>query len=335
MKKKISFILAFLLVLNCSNQQSIIPFERVRVLMDTFVQISIYDQDRSQSELEEIVESAFQEISAIEKLTNVYDDSSYLSSINREAGSRAFELQPALRDLLDQSRRLYDLSNGAFDVTIQSVKQLWSFSQEDPRIPGDSLLQAQLRWVGMQHLLLQDGRLKFDSPQVKIDLGGIAKGYAVDRAMQVLKDHGITDAMVNAGGDLQTIASELTRGKRRVWIKHPRQPDRLIGYFPMDRGCVATSGDYERFFEYDCVRYHHILDPKTGYPARGCVSVTIKAPTTALADGLATAVFVLGPEDGMALIAKLPDVEGVIIFEQAGKLKWLVSDGLRKHFKSI
>lgn len=334
MTKKISLILSFLLVLNCSKQQTFVPFERVRVLMDTFVQISIFDRNRSETELEHIVDLAFQEIAAIERLTNVYDDSSVVSLINREAGFRAIDVDSSLQTLLEQSRQIYELSNGAFDITIQSVKQLWNFSQENPRIPGDSLLQSHLRWVGMNHLLFQNNRLQFDSPEVKIDLGGIAKGYAVDRAIQVLKQHGITDAMVNAGGDLQTIASDLTKGKRRVWIKHPREADRLIGYFPMDQGCVATSGDYERFFEYDCVRYHHILDPKTGYPARGCVSVTIKAPTTTLADGLATAVFVLGPEEGMALIERLPEVEGVIIHEQDGKLKSLISTGLNHQFKS-
>ncbi len=333
MTKKISFILSVLIVLNCSNQPAVTPFERVKVLMDTFVQIAIYDQNRSPSELEQIVAAAFEQIAAIERLTNVYDDSSVVSRINREAGYQAVTLDSLLRQLLDQSRDIYELSNGAFDITIETVKQFWNFSPENPRIPGDSLLQAHLRWVGMNHIRRQGDVVQFDSPEVKIDLGGIAKGFAVDRAMEVLKSHGITDAMVNAGGDLQTIASDLTRGKRRVWIKHPRQSDRLIGYFPMDQGCVATSGDYERFFLYDSVRYHHILNPNTGYPARGCVSVTIKAPTTTMADALATAVFVLGPEDGMALIERLPEVEGVILFEQASTLQWLASSGLRKQFK--
>lgn len=202
-------------------------------------------------------------------------------------------------------------------------------------MPGPTLLQHQLQWVGTDHLKIDGHRIQFDSPKVKIDFGAIAKGYAVDAAIEVLVKNGISDAMVNAGGNLRTLGSNLTKGQRRVWIKHPREKNLYFGSFPMDEGAVATSGDYERFFIADSIRYHHILDPKTGYPARGCVSVTIKAPTAMEADALSTAIFVLGPDKGMALINRLPNTEGIIIFERDGKLTWIASAGIKKIFKAI
>lgn len=334
MAKKFSLILVLLFLINCSDKKSLQPFERTKVLMDTFIQISIYDQNRSQQELNLIVDQAFQRIELIERITNTYDDSSFISRINHEAANRAIALDSVMSDLIQESDRINKLSDGAFDITTGGIKQLWDFAEDHPRIPGDSLLRQQLRWVSADHLKLEDNKIQFDSPAVNIDLGGIAKGYAVDQAIEVLKKHGITDAMVNAGGNLRAICSDLTRGERRVWIKHPRRSDSLFGYFRMDDGCVATSGDYERYFIFDSVRYHHIFDPKTGYPARGCVSVTIQAATAMAADGLSTAVFVLGLEKGIDLIERLPDVEGVIIFEQDGKLKWKASTGLRKKFKT-
>lgn len=332
MIKKLALIFTLFLLVNCSSQEQIQPFERTKVMMDTFVQISIYDQNRSPEELNQIVDLAFKRIAEIEQITNNYDDSSFISIINREAANRTIVLDSIMHDLILESDRINKLSAGAFDITIETVKQLWNFSDDNPRIPGDSLLHQQLQWVGAEHIKLEDNKLRFDSPEIKIDLGAVAKGYALDQAVQVLLENRITDAMVNGGGDLRTICSNLTKGKRRVWIKHPRNPEVLYGYFRMDQGSVATSGDYERYFIYDSVRYHHILDPKTGYPARGCLSVTIQAANATDADGLATAVFVLGPEQGLELIERLPEVEGIIIFEEGGKLNWKASTGLRKKF---
>lgn len=333
MIKRIGSISIIFLLLNCSQRENIQPFEWTRVMMDTFIQISIYDQNRTIEELEQIVYAAFKRIEEVECITNNYDDSSFISLINREAGFKPITLEDVMHDLIVASDSINKLSEGAFDITIESVKQLWNFYQENPRIPGDSILQQQLRWVGVNHIKIQDNKLRFDSPEVKIDLGAIAKGYAIDQTIQVLKENGVTDAMVNGGGDLRTLCSDLTKGKRRVWIKHPRKPEVLYGYFRMDEGSVATSGDYERYFVFDSIRYHHILNPKTGYPARECVSVTVQAPTATEADGLATAVFVLGPERGLKLINRLPNVEAIIIFERDGQLEWKASSRLKKKFK--
>ncbi len=329
---KLFFIAA---LLQCSRFDRIQPVEQTAVMMDTVVQIAIYDNQRSVAEVEKIIESAFARIKQIERITNDYDDSSSISRVNRVAGWQPVAIDSELVTLITTSERIARLSSGAFDITIGSVKRLWQFTSEHPSLPEVVAINQALRGVGMQHLRLMGDQLRLAGPGVVLDLGAIAKGYAVDEAIRVLQRHGISDAMVNAGGNLRTLSSELTRGLRRVWIKHPRETHRFFGFFPMDAGCVATSGDYERYFVLDSVRYHHILDPKTGYPARGCVSVTIVAPSAMEADALSTAIFVMGPERGLTLIQELPGVEGVIIYEQQGKLKWLVSEGLKDKFRTI
>ncbi|MDZ7264345.1 MAG: FAD:protein FMN transferase [candidate division KSB1 bacterium] len=309
--------------------------EQTAFMMDTVVQIAIYDNDRPVPELEKIIQAAFARIKQIERITNDYDDSSSISLVNRVASVHPVTVDSELVTLIAVSERITQLSAGAFDITIGSVKRLWPFNAEHPSLPAPAAIRQALRAVGMRQIQLTGKAIKLANPDIRLDLGAIAKGYAVDEAIRVLQRHGISDAMVNAGGNLRTLSSDLTRGLRRVWIKHPRETHRFFGFFPMDAGCVATSGDYERYFVIDSVRYHHILDPTTGYPARGCVSVTVLAPSAMEADALSTALFVLGPQKGMALIEELPDIEGVIIFEHEGKLEWLVSAGLKEKFRTI
>jgi len=332
MVKRGGLLLCFLLLVQCTPANDIVPFERTKILMDTFFQVSIYDQDKSSDELERVMQLIFDRIEYVDRIANIYNDSSLITKINREAAYTEVEIDTVLRQLIQTSADISIISGGAFDITIQSVERLWNFTPEHYCIPGDSLLAEHLRWVNSRNVVLRDNRVALTSPFVKIDLGGIAKGYAVDAAIDVLRRNGVTDALVNAGGNLRAVCSDLTRGKRRVWIKHPRTPGELFGYFPMDAGCVSTSGDYERYFIADAVRYHHILDPKTGYPASKCISATVQAESAMMADALSTAVFVLGPTEGMQLIEKLPLAEGVILFEEQGEIRWIVSSGLRKKF---
>lgn len=147
---------------------------------------------------------------------------------------------------------------------------------------------------------------------IRIGLGGIAKGYGVDRAMAVLMEHGVAHAMVNAGGDLKALGRKQS-DLWRIAIKHPRDRERVMALLPVSNTCVMTSGDYERFFQYGGRTYHHIIDPRTGYPSQGCMSATVTAPDAAFADSIATAMCVLGPEQGLELIEKLPRVEALLV----------------------
>ena len=333
MKRVPLFVLFVSIYLSCTPSQKLTPVEQTKILMDTFVQITIFDQNRQVEELEKIIESAFQRIKEIDRITNQYNDSSLVSIVNRNACSESVELDSVLQEIILSANKISKQSAGAFDITIGSVKRLWNFSSDNPRVPDATEINNQLEHVDYRLVKLENHKIKFNTPKIKIDLGAIAKGFAIDEAIRVLQQNDIKDAMVNAGGDLRAICSNLTQGKRKVWIKHPRIENKLLGYFQMDNGSVATSGDYERFFIQDSTRYFHILDPKTGYPARGCVSVTIQTNNAMIADALATAVFVLGIKKGMDLINRLPDVEGIILFKKEEKLGWKTSAGLKEKIK--
>lgn len=215
--------------------------------------------------------------------------------------------------VLGEAARLCELSDGGFDASYRGVAKAWNFRADQPRPPHPEAVEAALKNVGCEQLEVdrQNGLARVRKG-ASIGLGGLVKGYAVDRAALILRHHGFHNFVVNAGGDLAAAG----RFQGRLWqvaIKHPRRTDRPLAMLPVSGYAVATSGDYERFFEHAGTRYHHILDPRTGYPANGAQSVTVLAKTTAEADALATGVFVLGPERGLALIDRLDGVEALIV----------------------
>lgn len=205
------------------------------------------------------------------------------------------------RWLLDVGLEVQLASSGAFDPRLRPLISAWGFDGGTPRVPESTVIADLL--VRLQEPGLPAG---VDDPE--LDFGAWAKGYAVDRALAVLRDRHQPAGLVNAGGEVRGYGREWTVG-----VQHPRMPGALLVELRPGNLAVATSGDYEQFFEQDGRRYHHLLDPRTGYPARGCQSVTVLAPTCARADALATAVFVLGPDAGMDLVESLPNVECLII----------------------
>ena len=300
-------------------------------MMGTYVSIFVYDGDKSKTQIQPAVEKAFERMRQIEVETSSQIHGSELARVNRLAGVQRVKISPDLFRVLKRALEIGKLSQGAFDVTIGAEISLWNFDPNNPTIPTIAEIQALLPLVNFRLISLNDSLANLPQLGMKIDLGGIAKGFAVDEAIAVLQQYGITDAMIDAGGDIRTIASAWTTGKRRVWIRHPRKSDAFFGYFPLDSGSVATSGDYQQYVIRNGVRFHHILNPRTGLPARGCVSITILADNTMDADALATAVFVLGPRRGLDLIEKLDAVEGVVIFlKQEGQLGHFVSSGLKQ-----
>jgi thiamine biosynthesis lipoprotein len=204
------------------------------------------------------------------------------------------------------------LSDGAFDISFASVGKLWNFRAGV--IPDPAAVKAQLPFVDYRQIRVDQEHSTVFLParEMEIGLGGIGKGYAMDRAMAVLNAHGVRNAMVMAGGDT------LIRGTNgddfwRVGLRDPDKADGILAVLPLDDQAISTSGDYERFFVKDGVRYHHILDTTTGYPATQSRSVTILAPDAVTSDALSTTVFVLGPERGLALVEQLDDVEAIVI----------------------
>lgn len=260
------------------------------------------------------------EMHRIDALMSPFKPTSELSKINRLASTHPVHISKELYDLLVKSTEFSKLTEGAFDISFSSVGYLYDYRKSVK--PTEKQIEELKKNINYQSIKLNEDNqtVEFLQPLVKIDLGGIAKGYAVDQCIQILKDSGIVNAYVSAGGDSRII------GKKddRLWyigIKHPRDKRKLLVNLPLEEVSISTSGDYERFFVKNGVRYHHIIDPKTGDSARELQSVTILAPSSTTADALSTSVFVLGLDKGLKLINGLSDISAILVDSQ-GRLHY-------------
>lgn len=298
-----------------------------RIMMGTIVSIKVLSMD--EGEAGRAIDAAFDEIARVEALTTRYSPESEISRIN--AGADGASAIPVSRELMRIVRRAIEisaLSGGAFDATVAPIVDLWGFG-EGGAVPSREAIDAALPLVDYRRVVVDTAAGSVLIPSgAAIDLDAIAKGYAVDRAVAVLREHGAASAIVDAGGDVGLLGEPPRADGWRVGLKHPRG-EGLLGVLSLDGGGVATSGDYQRYVMVEDRRYHHVLDPATGYPARGVVSVTVTARTAMDADALATAVFVMGPEHGMRLVEELPAVEAVIITGDDGIGEIMASSGLR------
>ena len=272
--------------------------------------------------------AAFDEVSRIEKIMSEWDKTSEVSRINAAAGVSPMEVSAELMHVLQTARRISELSDGAFDVTWAALDGLWRFDQKDPKVPSDPEIAASIALVGYKKLKLMDSppSAMLEQQGMAIGLGGIAKGYAVDRAAAILREKGFEDFIVYAGGDLYVSGEKAPGLPWTVGIQHPRVRGALIAAFPALGGAVVTSGDYERYIEVDGTRYHHIIDLRNGKPARRSMAVTVMAKDAVMADAISTAIFVLGPVKGIELAEKVEGVEAVVIDPKG---KPYLSEGLQ------
>jgi len=307
-------------------------YSKVEFLMDTVVEIKVCH--RNKTEAEEAIDAALEEIRRVEQRMSCFLPASEVSRINKEARLERTKssalpgdwipVSDELFSLLGEAVRLSDLTKGCFDITIYPLCRIWKFEDDNVTVPNRKKIEKAKELVNYKNMIIENGKIKFAKIGMGVDLGGIAKGYGVDTAVKVLKEKNIKSAMVNAGGDIYVLGRK--QGKPwRIGIRHPRKGKEILGVVDVEDKAILTSGDYERFFFFQGKRYHHILNPKTGYPADECQSVTIVAKRATFADGLATGVFVLGPKEGMNLIESLDEVEGVIVGKE-GQVS--VSSGL-------
>jgi thiamine biosynthesis lipoprotein len=267
--------------------------------------------------LHALYDQATAEIRRLEKLMTTWDPASEVSQVNAAAGQHPVAVSPETFEVIREALHASELSEGCFDITFETMHGLWKFDQDlDPHPPTAAEVKAKVKYVGYRHVKLDAAAstVFLDEPHVRIGLGGIAKGYAVDKAAKVLLDAGVTSFFVQAGGDLYTHGVKPDGSPWQAGIRDPRGPDG--DYFAMmavSDHAFSTAGDYERSYIVDGKRYHHIIDPRTGYPATASRSVTIWAPTALLADEIDDAVFILGPEKGLKLVESLDGVGAVIV----------------------
>ena len=264
--------------------------------------------------------AAAAEIRRIEAVMTTWRPDSELSKVNDAAGVAPVAVGKETYDVISTSVHTSEISEGTFDITFESLHGLWKFDQDlDPHPPTDAQIKAKLPLLNYHHIHLDEGKRSvfLDTKGVRISLGGIAKGYAVDRAAQVLEGMGLQAFFVQAGGDLFTKGRKPDGNEWQAGVRDPRGPEgSFFAMLSVSDHAFSTAGDYERSYFANGKRYHHIIDPRTGYPATASRSVTVWAPTALQADALDDAVFILGPEKGLALVESQEGVGAVIVDAQ-------------------
>ena len=297
-------------------------FAREEAIMGTAIRVELWSEDRADGEA--AINAVMTEMHRIDHAMSPHKPESELSRINRHAAAGPVKLSEEMARLVSRALDFSKLSGGAFDITYAGVGQLYDYREKVK--PSDAEIAQAVAAVGYQNLVLDTAArtLRFAREGVRIDLGGFAKGHAVDNAAAILARRGIKNAIVSAGGDSRVVGDH--RG--RPWtiaIRDPRRAGEVVAVLPLEDTAISTSGDYERFFEHDGVRCHHVLDPKTGKSPSSVHSVTILAADGLTTEGLSKSVFVLGVEKGMRLIESQEGVDAVVI-DAAGQLHY--SSGL-------
>jgi thiamine biosynthesis lipoprotein len=320
---KVFFLFLILLAFpNFSDAASLFKYHQA--LMGTVVEVTLISE--SEEEAKKAVLQAFQEIKRIEGLMSQWIESSDISQINRSAGKGWRKVSSETMEVIKTAKKISGLSEGGFDVTVGPLVELWRRAREKGIPPSNEDVKRTLKLVNFKELLVDPERgVYLRKERMSVDLGGIAKGYAVDKAFELLRNLGYKSLIVNAGGDLRAGGSKFDQ-PWTIGIQNPRESQKIMAKVSISDEAIATSGDYEKFFMHQGSRYHHILNPKDGFPTVGCQSVTIVGKDGMTTDGLATAVFVLGPEKGYALCQKLEGVECMIVDKEG---KRFLSPGLK------
>lgn len=280
--------------------------------MGTVARITLYGESK---DLPEAFAAGFSEMQEIDLLMSNYRPDSEITRLNLSSGGGSMVLDPRVFDCLARARRYAEMSHGAFDPTVEPLVRAYGWYDHRPSVPTDEELRNLLPRVGYECLRLDERKrgAALEVPGAGVDVGGIAKGYAVDLAVRAIKRAGVDKGLVEISGNTRFFGSGAKAW--RVGIEHPRREGELIGTIAIGDLAVSTSGDYRRSFTVNGRRYHHILDPHSGMPAKGVASVTVVARTATEADALSTAVFVLGPVEGFTLLRKVPGAEALLVSE--------------------
>jgi len=280
--------------------------------MGTIVEATVVADETKAKQVTGLV---FDEMKRIENLTSFYNPSE-LTRINEGAGKGPQKADPELLRLVGEALPISERTDGAFDPTVGPLSRLWQFSGPgESRLPSQEEIDNALTKVGWKRVTidLDNETISLPEPGMALDLGGIAKGYTLNRVAEIIKQSGIRSALVNIGGDILALGEKAPGKPWLVGVEDPRNPKGIIAVAPLKDRLIVTSGDYQRFFIKEEKRYHHILDPKTGYPADKLQSVTIVGPIGSVLQPAGTASFVLGVEKGISFIESLPDAKGFMI----------------------
>jgi FAD:protein FMN transferase len=307
------FFIALAFATQAQAEDTLVAYKDDWVVMATSLDITLYrpaaDAARAQADLD----AAAAEAMRLDNALSLYQADSELVTLNSRDVGYPVAISETLSDVLSAAARFSALSDGAFDVSIQPLVDVWGFYHvKRAQVPTPNLMEQARERVGPNRWqVARDARTATLTRGTRLDLGGVAKGYAVDRVIALLRARDVPAAFVNLGGNIAVLGQAPGGRAWRVGIEHPREP-KLMGHIELWRGAVATSGDYDRYFMMNGKRYNHIIDPRTGQPVQGIYAFTVIAPTATAADALSTAAFVLGPKGGLALLNSCADTGGVV-----------------------
>lgn len=301
------------LVLRMTGKSDRRLYKETRSSLHTLVTITVVSN--SEDLARKACDAAYQELDRLGRLLNFYAEDSEISAVNRNAGSKPVRISPETLELIETAVYVGEQTEGGFDVTVGPVVKLWDFKKKV--LPAKADIASRLPSVGYKNIVIDKaaGTVYLQKSGVQIDLGGILKGFAADKAAQILMDHGIEDGIVAVAGDIRLFGRQPDGQPWNIGIQHPRpkgDEEELLATVKLGSQGISTSGDYQRYFLQDGIRYHHLLNPLTGYPESSCRSVTVIAPKAVLTDAFATGLFIMGPKKGLEVLERL-GMDGVIV----------------------
>ena len=320
----------FILLGNSCDRNKLQAFREARVSLYTIVTITVYSE--SEQKAKAAIDATYTELDRLGRLLNFYSEDSEVSMINRFSGIKPVKVSTDTLDVIDRALYISRSTDGAFDITIGPIVKLWDF--EKKILPGEKAIKEKLYLVNYRNVVVDtvNSTVFLRKKGMQIDLGGIEKGYAAERAVEVLKKNGITAGIIAVGGEVKPFGTKPDSGIWRVGIKNPHQKDKndeIIAIVKLADEAISTSGGYEKFFIKDGKLYHHILDPSTGYPVYECQSVSVIAKNAP--DGFPTGIFVLGPQKGLKILKKL-GLDGIII-DKSGEI--LTTEGIKDKLEIV
>lgn len=314
-----SFLTAYCFLMVFATTLAQGTFKRTLKLMGSRFDITVVAD--SQSQADSFIDDAVTEITRIERLISSWDLDSQTSLINKNAGIKPVIVDLELFNLIKRAIGISKLTQGAFDISYASMDRIWKFDGSMTQMPDETDIKNSVSKVGYENIILDDKDhsvfLKLEG--MKIGFGGIGKGYAADKAKALLINNRVPAGIINASGDMNTWGYQTNGEPWKVAITNPLNKDHVFAMLSVDNRAIVTSGNYEKFVKFNNVRYAHIIDPRTGYPSTGVISVSVLAPKAELADALATSIFVMGKDVGLNFINQLDTIDCIII-DESGKI---------------
>lgn len=306
-----------------------------RFLMGTDVQMKVsIDEKDDESKAKSAISKAFEEMERVESVFSAYKPDSEISKINRLRGNEKLQISREAFGLIKKSIEYSKITDGAFDITIKPLTDLWQAAKKNNRLPSYNDIKLALSCTGYEKVILDESvhTISFKKGGMALDLGGIAKGYATERAVKILKESGIKNAIVSSGGNLYCLGKKMDGELWVVAIRHPRNKDKVFMEIELQDRSIDTSGDYEKYFTLDNKRYPHIIDPRTGYPVKDTViSATVVSGEAAVSDMLATSLMILG-QKGLNIAGSIKDVDAIVVFKNNDKFIVRTTDNIGKRY---